>query len=708
LNKTNESSYIVTSALQYVNGVKHLGNLIGSLLPADVYTRYLKLLGKDVIYICGTDEHGTPSELSALEANMPVDQYCDEMYGVQKKIYKEFGLNFDYFGRTSDIENHKITKEIFLSLYENGYIKEKTSTQLYSVNEDRYLPDRYVNGICPHCGYENARGDQCEGCSTLLDPNELINPFSITDKTSPIEERDVRHLYIDLPALQSKVEKWVNSNDQWPTTTLTIAKKWLKQGLIERSITRNLKWGIDVPLEGYDDLVFYVWFDAPIGYISITRKWANEIVKKPELFDKYWKDKNTKLIQFMGIDNVIFHTVTWPCSILGADQGYILANDVKSFQWLTYEKGKFSTSANRGVFTDTALELYPADYWRYYLLLIAPERQETDFQWEGLQSAVNSDLNNLLGNLVNRLVSFSHKHFEGKILEINIGEKEKELQSALDACISEYRKTLDQVEFQKPLKAQRKFWQVANKYFQEKAPWTAVKSDKEDAASTLSIIAHSLRSIATLLAPFAPFTAEKIFDQLGLDSQSVHELKINEVVNWDCLVGTTLPVFKGNLFTKITDKEVEALKERYGAKEEIKDKKAKKKSKYIKKDKIKKDVEKKESVKETSGQIEYDDFAKVKFVSAVILQAEPHPNADTLLVLTVDDGRRKDRTLCAGIRKDYDPKDLIGRNVVIVDNLKPRKLRGVLSEGMVLAVDDDEGISLLKPDRQVQAGLQVS
>ncbi|MCH8907183.1 MAG: methionine--tRNA ligase, partial [Candidatus Heimdallarchaeota archaeon] len=398
MNNSSER-YIVTSALPYVNGVKHLGNLIGSLLPADTYTRFLKLIGKDVIYICGTDDHGTPAELSALEAGKSVSEYVAEMFELQKGIYERFGLDFDYFGQTSARENHEITKEIFLALDKNGYINERTTQQLYSVKDKRFLPDRYVLGTCPHCGYENARGDQCENCTKLLDPIELINPRSAISGNTELENRDVTHLFIDLPKLQPEVAKWIETQTHWPNTSLSIAKKWLKEGLRERGITRNLEWGIEVPLEKYKDLVFYVWFDAPIGYISISKKWATEIKGKPELFEKYWKSSDTKLIQFMGIDNVPFHSVTFPCSIIGSDLGYQLVHTLKGFQWLTFEKGKFSSSQKHGIFMDTALDLYPADYWRYYLLLIAPERQDTDFQWGGFQSAVNSDLNNQLGNL---------------------------------------------------------------------------------------------------------------------------------------------------------------------------------------------------------------------------------------------------------------------------------------------------------------------
>ena len=696
------AKHLITSALPYVNGVKHLGNLIGSLLPADVYARYLRFLGHDVVAVCGTDDHGTPAEISAIEAGLPVEEYVEKMYRVQKKIYKDFGLSFDYFGQTSTPENEEITQSIFLQLHKNGYIFEKRDEQLYSVTDERYLPDRYVIGTCPHCGYERARGDQCEGCSKLLDPTELIEPKSVISGSTDLEIRETRHLYIDLPKIQPKVEEWINAQTGWPATTLSTARKWLNEGLRPRAITRNLKWGIPVPLEGYDDLVFYVWFDAPIGYISITKQWANSL-GKPDLWLDYWKDPETTLTQFIGIDNVPFHTVTWPCSLIGADDGYILAKNVKSFQWLTYEKGKFSTSQNRGVFTDKALELYPADYWRYYLLLIAPERQDTDFQWKSFQNAVNSDLNNLLGNLVNRVVTFSEKHFDSKVPEIKEEtDAERELWTQVDELIAEYRREFDAIEFQKPVRALRKILQVANKYFQESKPWETIKEDRERTGTIVSTIAHLLRILAILYVPIIPFTSEKIFGILGIGT-SVNDERWDTLISKDVLVGNTVTA-NGPLFTKIQDKDIEKLIKEYGGAEEKKKKQKKEKAKEKKK---KMKEEKKEKKKEDKKYVKYEDFAQIQLRTAEILDVEDHPNADSLLVLTVNDGERNDRTLCAGIKGQYKKEDLVGRKVVIVHNLKPKKLRGIKSEGMVLAVEDENGVSLLSADRDVPAGLEV-
>lgn len=708
--RLKKERYIVTSALPYINGVKHLGNLIGSLLPADVYARYLRLKGKDVVAVCGTDDHGTPAEISAAEAGLPVDEFCQQQYEIQKDIYERFHLSFDYFGKTSTQENTEITQDIFLKLYQNGYIFEKENEQLFSIEDDRYLPDRYVIGTCPHCGYEKARGDQCEGCTTLLNPIELINPRSALSGSDKIEIRKTKHLYLDLPKLQPKVEEWVNMQEQWPNTTKSIAKKWLREGLKPRGITRNLKWGIPVPLEGYEDLVFYVWFDAPIGYLSITKQWGEQ-QGNPELWKEYWKNEDTTLIQFMGIDNVPFHTVTWPSSLIGANDGYIKAKHVKGFQWLTYESGKFSTSQSRGVFTDQALELYPADYWRYYLLLIAPERQDTDFLWEGFQNAVNHDLNNLLGNLVNRAVTFTTKHFDGKVPKVAAeGALETQVWDAFAATLAEYDRTFVAIEFQKPLKTIRGFLQEANKYFQESTPWVVIKEDKEQAGTIVGTLVHIIRSVSVLLTPFIPETAEKIFGILGIE-QSIHSVLWDDIVDHHCIENNTIHP-QGNLFTKIENKEIEQLKEQFGSKTEAestkqkaKDEKQKRKAKKMNEKKVNKKVKSEQDDK--PKRIKYDDFTKMVLKSAVILEAKPHPNADRLLVLTLDDGERKDRTLVAGIANSYKPKDLIGTNIIIVDNLKPKKLRGIKSEGMLLAVEDENGISVLRPDRLVSAGIRV-
>jgi len=680
---------LITSALPYINSIKHLGNLIGSILPADVFARYQRLQGNDVIYICGTDDHGTPAEISAMEANIPVDEFCDEMYITQKKIYEDWNIEFDYFGRTHDIENHEITQEIFLKLMDNGYVVEKTSIQLYSIDDKRYLPDRFVIGICPHCEYENARGDQCENCTTLLDPTDLISPKSSISGSFNLEKRDVKHYYIDLPKLESKIKDWIESQKNWPQTSISIAKKWLKEGLKTRAITRNLDWGIDLPGDYYDpEKVFYVWFDAPIGYISITKKWADKIKKDPKLFSQFWKDEKTKYYQFLGIDNVPFHAITFPGTILGYNEKnkdpYNLTNFIKGFQWLNWEGEKFSSSQKRGIFTDKALEHFPAGYWRYYLLLIAPERQDTSFQWKGFQDAVNNDLNNLLGNLVNRLTTFTSRYFENSIPEAKKGDREIELMGSFQSAFENYISEFKQVEFQKPLKIIRSLWQELNKYFQEKEPWNTVK-DKEtmdQTKTTVSMLAHGLRITAIMLFPFTPKIASNVLLILGMEDIDIYQEKYDKLLDWEALENTKIPKLEKNLFEKITDENIDKLKKLYGP---------------VESDKVMKNED----------NISYEDFSKVKLITVKILNAIEHPNADKLLVLTVNDGERQDRTIVAGIKNDYKIDDLIGKDIIIVDNLKPTKIRGILSEGMLLAAEDEDVVSYLEPNKKVKEGSKI-
>ena len=683
--KSNKQKFIITSALPYVNGIKHIGNLIGSLLPADVYARYLRLKGKDVIFICGSDEHGTPAEISAHESGKPVKEYVENMYQIQTKIYEKFNLSFDFFGQTSSDENKSITQEIFLKLNENGYIFEKEEKQFYSVQDKRFLPDRYIIGTCPNCKYEHARGDQCENCSQLLDSIDLISPKSSLSQNSELEIRKVKHLYIDLPKLQPLVENWIKKQTKWPVTTKSIAKKWLKEGLQARGITRDLKWGIPVPLKAYKNKVFYVWFDAPIGYIAITKQWAN-LQKDKNIWKNYWKDNSTKLIQFMGIDNVPFHTITWPCSIIGANDGYILPNFIKSFQILTYEGKKISTSKNVGIFLDEAIKMFPSDYWRYYLLSITPERQNSGFLWKGFQNAINNDLNNLLGNLLNRAVSFSIRHFEGKIPKIEIfGTLEEQLWMEIETTITLYKEYFDLVEFQKPVRVLRELLQKINKYFQDSQPWKTIRDNKKHASSTIGTLVHALRTVAILYFPLIPTSSKRIFTILGI-TVPIESVKWDEIIDKQSLIGNTIKVTHP-LFTKITDEELEKTKHQF--------------------EKTKKLGKKGKTASETKF-ITKKSFMEVVLKTAKILNVLEHPDADNLFVLTINDGVRNDRKICAAIRENYSKDQLVGKNIIILDNLKPRVFRGVLSEGMVLAVEDKNIVSLLSSDRTMGTGLRIT
>lgn len=672
----SREKYIVTSALPYVNGVKHLGNFVGSLLPADIYARYLRLQGHDVLAICGTDEHGTPCEVAALEEGLPVEEYAKKYYKIQKKIYEDFYLSFDYFGRTSSPENHAMTQQLFLKLYENGLIKEQEVAQLYSIDDQRFLPDRFVIGTCPHCGYERARGDQCEQCTTLLDAAELINPRSVISDSTNIELRTSKHLFLDLPQMQYRISAWIESKRKiWPKTSYSIAKKWLTEGLKARAITRDLKWGVPVPLDGYREKVFYVWFDAPIGYIGISMEWAKQ-KGDPDRWKWYWKDPNTKLYQFIGKDNVPFHTVTWPATMMGADDGFVLAHIVKGLEFLNFEGDKFSTSLHRGVFTDDALKEFPPDYWRYYLMVIAPERHDTDFQWTGFQQAINRDLSDSLGNFVHRTLTFINTHFTGKVPEYGPFEPpDTAILNKLDQIRQDVKTLLNEVEFQKAIKTIRDFWADCNAYFQEKAPWKAIKENVTSAKTTLNISYTLCRALAILGAPFIPGTAVKIYEYLGLE-QDIHSERWDSISAQGVFVGTQIHPNPKPLFQKIDSDQIEALQRRYGGKEapEI--------------------IAKKEE--KIMPLITYNDFMKVELRVGKILEAEKVIGTKKLIRLVVDLGKKEPRQIMTGLADQYDPSSLVQKMVIVVANLQPRKIHGLESHGMLLAIEHAD-----KPDKYI-------
>ncbi|MHA2294879.1 MAG: methionine--tRNA ligase [Candidatus Hodarchaeales archaeon] len=712
----HEEKYIITSALPYINGVKHLGNLIGSLLPADIYARYLRLQGKDIIAICGTDEHGTPAELSALAEEMDVAEYCDKYYRIQSGIYKNFGLSFDWFGRTNTPVHHEQTKKIFLNLKKGGYVYKKKQKQQYCKVDKRFLPDRYVTGICPKCGYEKARGDQCENCTTVHDAVTLVNPKCAICGKGEIEVRESEHYFLRLDKVQEKLEKWLDKKGHWPKTTITIARQWIKDGLRDRCITRDLKWGIPLDEPGMENKVLYVWFDAPIGYISITRDWA--ILKnKPDAWKRYWLDPETKLIQFLAKDNVPFHTITWPATMMGQNETvppsekFVLAHTVKGFQWLNYEEGKFSTSENRGVFTDYALELYPADYWRYYLVAIAPERHDTSFSWEEFQKTVNSDLANTLGNFVQRVSVFVNQHFDGKVPEITtVGDAEKFILAKTKKTAVSVKTTMDDIELQKSLFEIRNLLNEFNRYFQEKAPWKSIKNgNKDDAALALNTSAKLLKAVAILLEPFIPFTAENIYGILGLDKAAVHVETWENISKYasedykDLDAHQIAPVGE-TLFKKISNKEIKSHIQRFGGKEieTAEDKKKKKEAKEKKKQQYKKE----QAVK--PGYATIDNFLHLGLKTGIIKSVERVPKSDKLVRIIVDTG--EDRQLVAGIGEKYEPDSLVGKQIIVVTNLKPRKVFGIKSQGMLLAVQDPVTgeLSLLTTDKNQPPGLNVS
>jgi methionyl-tRNA synthetase len=529
------SRVLITSALPYVNGIKHLGNLVGSMLPADVYARFQRQRrgAENVLFICATDEHGTPAELAALDEGLPIADYARKYHDIQKGLGAGFGLSFDFFGRSSSAQNRELTQELARDLWKNGFLDVRTTRQVYSHADRRFLPDRYVIGTCPHCGYDRARGDQCENCTRVLDPVDLIEPRSALSGSPDIEIRDTAHLFLKQSAFSERLRTWIEEKrGKWSHVVTSIALKWLDEGLRDRGITRDLEWGVPVPDDIADGQlkgkVFYVWFDAPIEYIGATREWA-DANGKPDEWRRWWQlpgAADVRYVEFMGKDNVPFHTVGFPVTIMGANQGrnaaWKLVDEIKGFNWLTYYGGKFSTSGKRGVFMDQALELLPADCWRWYLIANAPESADSNFTWEHFAATVNKDLADVLGNFVNRILKFAAARFDGQVPDGGTpGAAETELAARLDGLIGAYASELEAMNFRKAMAELRAIWVAANEYAAAAAPWTAIKTDRDAAAASVRTAINLIRLIAILSAPVLPGTSSAILTALRLAPDSL-------------------------------------------------------------------------------------------------------------------------------------------------------------------------------------------
>ncbi|MFJ8111227.1 methionine--tRNA ligase [Streptomyces sp. NPDC096132] len=564
--------HLITSALPYINGIKHLGNMVGSMLPADVYSRYLRQRGHDVLYICATDEHGTPAELAAKEQGVPVADFCAQAHDAQKAVYDGFALAFDYFGRSSSPQNVEITQHFARRLNENGFIEERAIRQVYSPADGRFLPDRYVEGTCPHCGYDKARGDQCENCTRVLDPTDLINPRSAISGSTDLEVRETKHLFLLQSKLQHEVEEWVSRHeDDWPQLASSIARKWLNEGLHDRAITRDLDWGVPVPADTWPELaaegkVFYVWFDAPIEYIGATKEWSD---LDPENRDwKSWwyeADDTVRYTEFMAKDNVPFHTVMFPATELGVREPWKKVDYVKAFNWLTYYGGKFSTSQKRGVFTDQALDILPADYWRYFLIANAPESDDSSFTWEHFTATVNKDLADTLGNFVNRVLSFSKKRFGEEVPAGSAaGEAEARLGEQIAELLAEYEGHMETLQFRKAAAALRALWSAGNSYLEEKAPWLEIKTDKDGAALTLRTAMNLIHLYAVVSEPFIPSTAKTMREAFSLENDTAAWVTADEAKALASVPAGTPFTVPPVLFAKLTDDDLAAYKERFG------------------------------------------------------------------------------------------------------------------------------------------------
>ncbi len=562
---------LITSALPYINGIKHLGNLIGSMLSADLYARFMRATGNEVLFICATDEHGTPAEIAALEAGMPVEEYCAKQHEIQAEIYRDFALSFDYFGRSSSPQNHELTNHFYYRLNTAGFIEERTLPQVYSVDDGRFLPDRYIIGTCPHCGYTNARGDQCENCTRLLEPTDLKEARSAISGSKNLEVRQTKHLFLKLPQLADRVEEWIDSRKDWPILVSSIAKAWLKEGLQDRGITRDLKWGVPVDRPGFEGKVFYVWFDAPIEYIGATKEWA-DAAPPGETRDwrSWWYDaEDVRYVEFMAKDNVPFHTVSFPATILGSGENWKLTDYIKGFSWLNFYGGKFSTSQKRGIFLDQALKEYPSDYWRYWLVANAPETDDASFTFSGFAGVCNKDLADTFGNFVNRTLRFCSVRFGDAVpAGGEPGAMELELANDVQATLARYTASLEGMQLRRAAEALRELWVLGNVYVDRAAPWTQIKTDKDRAACILRVAINLARLYAIVGSPIIPDTCARLREALGVEIGETYWPVDAEAELRALAPGHNFAV-PPPLFKKIAPEEVADLSQRYGGEEHV-------------------------------------------------------------------------------------------------------------------------------------------
>ncbi len=697
---------LITSALPYVNNVPHLGNLI-QVLSADVFARYCRSRGYDTMYVCGTDEYGTATETRAQEEGKTPRELCDYYHKIHKEIYEWFNIAFDHFGRTSTPQQTEIVQQMFLDVEKNGFIKEDTIEQLYCEECGRFLADRYVRGVCPHCGYEDARGDQCEHCGKLLDPTDLKEPRCSTCGKTP-KVKSTKHLYIDLPGIQSKYAPWMeeaSEKGQWAKNAVQMTQAWIRDGLHERAITRDLKWGIPVPKAGYEDKVFYVWFDAPIGYISITKELADKMAGTPDAFDwKSWwipsesEEAKTKppveLFQFIGKDNIPFHTVIFPSTLIGSGKDWTKLYHMSSSEYLNYENGKFSKSKGIGVFgTDAKESGIPADAWRFYIFYNRPEKSDTQFTWKDFQEKLNSELIGNLGNLVNRTLTFVSRYYDGKIPE---GTPNAEMWQQIKEHEAKATELLEWAELKDAFHEAFEISSIANKAFQEGEPWKTRNTDPEKAASLIRDLCYVIKDLMIMVHPYMPQYAEKILSFFGKTVVNGHigVASAADALNWNDLGKTEglENVLKTEIiFTPMDNAKTDAYRERYSGSQ-----KERKEAENAKNDKAAKPA-KKEEKKEPEPLAPEAQKAlfneKIVLKVAKIVEISRHPDAEKLYVEKLDDGTGIERVICSGLVPYLKEEDLLGKHVIIADNLKPRKLRGIESRGMLLAADytDAEG-----------------
>lgn len=671
---------LVTAALPYANGPIHIGHLAGVYVPADMYVRYKRLRGEEVLFICGSDEHGVPITISADKEKVSPKVIVDRYHELNKRSFERLGITFDYYGRTSSDEHRTMSQHFFTRLKENGFIEAKTEPQLYDEEAKMFLPDRYVEGTCPVCSNPDARGDQCDRCGTYLNQTELINPRSKVTGSKPVV-RDTEHWYFKLSAFQGDLEKYIEEKaGKWRDTVVQQARSWLKGGLQDRPITRDLDWGVPVPIDGADGKVLYVWFDAPIGYVTATKEYL------PNDWQKWWADdENLEWVCFLGKDNIVFHTIMFPAMEMGynkqGDFKYRLATQVPANEFMNLEGRKLSKSRGWTIEPHEILDRYDSDIIRYTIACNLPESKDSDFSWKDLQAHTNNELADILGNYANRVLTFVKNNFDGKVPDVYVDDT---LLSQYEAHAKEVAKLYESYQLRDATNATMDFARQANKYFNDAAPWKVIKSDRDAAAKVMRTCLEALRAIGIYIRPILPNASKKIDAMLGVDTS---------LASWDaaCRTGLTGGVSLGEiviLFAKLEDEQIEGEVKRM---EEM----------AAKAEKVA------EAITAKSENITIDDFKKIKLKTAKVVEAEKVPKSKKLLRLQIMVGEEK-RQIVAGIAEKYSPEDIVGKTIVVVANLAPAKLMGIESQGMLLAVNDEKGVvTLVTPDREALPGLEV-
>ncbi len=685
MEKKQPKRYTVTAALPYANGPLHIGHLAGVYVPADIYARYLRLKGKDVAFICGSDEHGVPITLKAKKEGVTPQQIVDRYHEINKTSFEKLGVSFDVYSRTSNKIHHETASEFFKKLYNDNKFIEKEEENYYDAEQKQFLADRYITGTCPHCNYDKAYGDQCESCGTSLSPRELINPVSVISGNKP-ELRKTKHWYLPLDQYEGWLTKWIleGHKDDWKSNVYGQVKSWIDTGLKPRAVTRDLDWGVKVPVEGAgaEGKVLYVWFDAPIGYISATKEWAQE---RNIDWEPYWKDEETKLVHFIGKDNIVFHCIIFP-AMLKAEGSYILPDNVPANEFLNLENDKISTSRNWAVWLHEYLQEFPGkqDALRYVLTANAPEAKDNDFTWKDYQARNNHELLAILGNFVNRSMVLTQKYYEGKMPEPGTyTEEDKQISETVKHFPERITDKIEKYRFRDALNEMMALARLGNKYLTDNEPWKLQKTDPERVKTIMNLSLQICANLSTLAEPFIPFTAVKLRKMLNIPE-----------VNWKD-TGRLDLIPEGHqfnkpefLFEKVEDKVVEAQKNKL-----IEARKANEKTEV--------------SVSEAKDNIGFEDFIKMDIRVGTILEAEKVPKTKKLLKLKVDTGIDQ-RTVVSGIAEHYKAEDIIGKQVSILVNLEPKKLRGIESQGMILMAEDSEGkLSFIEPDSKLHNGSEI-